>query len=268
MDSMTLWLTPVVDYGTECGEVKPGSCEPVELAKYMNASVTDIFRQEYLSPRSPYTTLALPKQGIGDWCSTKRTADVDDSFLRSSGGKVDVAGVPFVTPSEGDNIIYASLWDNYPDSVSVPLTGSAGKIYLLMAGSTNPMQSRFDNGEVTVKYDDGSETVLILRNPDNWCPIEQDYDEDGLAFHVQGTRPYRLSLKTGKVSRNLAKDMNIKAVASSDDPSSKVPQLSIPGGAAQMLEIGLEKGKTLKSLTLRATANDVVIGMLAITLEK
>ena len=48
--------------------VKTAVCEPVNMDKVFNASVTDIYQNEYLSPRSPYTTLQLPKQGIGEWC--------------------------------------------------------------------------------------------------------------------------------------------------------------------------------------------------------
>lgn len=49
------------------------------------------------------------------------------------------AQLAFRSPAEGKNIAYTSLWDNYPDSITVPLKGKASHAYLLMAGSTNPM---------------------------------------------------------------------------------------------------------------------------------
>lgn len=248
--------------------VDAATCHPVDITKQMNSNVTDIFKNEYLSPRSPYTTLSLPKQGIGDWCSTKRTADIDDAALRNAGGTINVANVPFLTPADGQNIIYTSLWDNYPDSVTVPLKGKANRVFLLMAGSTNPMQSQFDNGEVILTYKDGTTEKLMLRNPDNWCPIEQDYDDDPWAFRLPQERPFRLALKTGKVSRTLAIDMNMSNKrGSSDEPSSKNPALIIPGGAAQLLTIQAQPNKKLKSLTVKTTANDVVIGLLGVTLD-
>lgn len=254
---------------TECANVNVAVCHTLNLSKMMNANVTDIFKNEYLSPRSPYTTLSLPKQGIGDWCSTKRTAEINDAALRSAGERMTVANIPFATPSEGKNIIYTSLWDNYPDSVSIPLKGKATRIFLLMAGSTNPMQSQFDNGEVIVTYLDGGKETLILRNPDNWCPIEQDYDDDPWAFRLKKDRPLRLALKTGQVSRTLALDMHLSNVGtSSDEPGSKKPALTIPGGAAQLLTIHTNPQKKLKALTLKTTANDVVIGLLGVTIEK
>jgi tRNA U34 2-thiouridine synthase MnmA/TrmU len=41
--------------------------ETVDLAPVFNDRVTQIFRNEYLSPRSPFCSLSLPKQGIGGW---------------------------------------------------------------------------------------------------------------------------------------------------------------------------------------------------------
>ena len=43
----------------------------MNMDSLFNANVTDIFRNEYLTPRSPYTTLQLPVQGIGEWCHPK-----------------------------------------------------------------------------------------------------------------------------------------------------------------------------------------------------
>lgn len=248
------------------------ACRSVDLTEYFNAKVTDIFTNEYLSPRSPYTTLSLPKQGIGDWCSTNRTAEIDDSGLRqavNAKGLFVAAGVPFATPQTGKNIIFTSLWDNYPTSVTVPLKGLASRVYLMMAGSTNPMQYDVTNGIIRIDYADGTFETLELRSPDNWCPIEQDFDHDGLAFRLPQPRPYRVSLKTAKVSRILSQAMNIKADGhSSDLPADKKPALAIPGGAAQLLDIPLNPKKKLRSLTLTTVANDVVIGLMSITLQR
>lgn len=231
----------------------------VKIDRRFNAEVDDIFKNEYLSPRPQSTTLQIPKQGIGEWCHPQLTAEINDSVFRTliRKGVFTVAGVPFRTPAEGENIIYTSLWDNYPDSVVIPLKGRAKSAYLLMAGSTNHMQSRIDNGVVTVTYADGSTDTLALRNPDNWCPIEQDYYADGKAFKTAGLRPYRVCLSTGDVSRDLGKALGIQGVYGRE----------IPGGAAQMLRMTLNPEKKLKSLTLRTLSNDVVIGLMAITLQ-
>ena len=169
----------------------------------MNAKVDDIFKQKYLSPRPQTTTLQIPVQGIGEWCHPQLTADINDSVFRTKivDDQFVVAGVPFRTPKTGQNIVYTSLWDNYPDSVVIHSAEGAGiEAYLLMAGSTNHMQSRIDNGLVVVTYQDMTTDTLRLRNPDNWCPIEQDYYIDGKAFCTTQPRPYRVCLGTGHVS--------------------------------------------------------------------
>ncbi len=250
----------------------------VDLSKVFNANVDDIFRNEYLSPRSPYTTLEIPKQGIGQWCQPQRTAHIEDDGLRSKvvNGVFDTGiGVTFLTPAEGHNIIYTSLWDNYPDSVTIPLKGKADYACLLLAGSTNNMQSRIDNGIVTVRYTDGSTSVLHLENPTNWCPIEQDYYIDGLAFDAIQPRPYRVHLGSGIVSRDLTQALSIDNTQPTegyspfkrptDNPDSAEPRI-IDCGAAQLLKMPLNPRKRLHSITLRTLSCDVVIGLMGITL--
>ena len=233
--------------------------KPQKINGFFNAEVDDIFKNEYLSPRPQTTTLQIPKQGIGEWCHPQQTAEINDSVFRTliRDGIFRVAGVPFLTPAKGRNIVYTSLWDNYPDAVTIPLEGRAERAYLLMAGSTNHMQSRIDNGLVVITYTDNTTDTLALRNPDNWCPIEQDYYIDGKAFQAPQPRPYRVCLGTGDVSRDLGKELDIKGVYGRE----------IPGGAAQMLSMPLHPEKRLKSVSVHTLSNDVVIGLMAVTLQ-
>ncbi len=242
-------------------DVNGSTCEPVNMDGALNDSVSKIFKNEYLLPRSPYTTLQLPKQGIGEWCHPQTTADIDDSGVRSKvrdGILSTTLGVPFRTPAVGNNIAFTSLWKNYPERVFVELKGKASNIYLLLAGTTNHMQSHIVNGIIKVTYKDGSAEVLNLINPDNWCPIEQDYFVDGAAFKLQSPRPYRLHLQSGIVSDNLEKELHIEGVYGR----------SIKGGAGVLLDLPLNKIKELKSLELGTEANDVIIGLMAATLQR
>lgn len=241
-------------------QVNTSACRPVNMDALFNARVTDIFRNEYLTPRSPYTTLQLPKQGIGEWCHPTLTADIDDSGLRAlvrEGLLTTPLGVAFRTPSQGTNIAFTSLWDNYPDSLCLPLTGKASHAYLMMAGSTNHMQCRIANGIIRVTYTDGTSDTLELVNPDNWCPIEQDFYIDRLAFRVASPRPYRIHLKSGLVSDDLGKELNVKGVYGR----------AIEGGAGVLLDMALNPDKELSRLTLETLSNDVVIGLMGITLQ-
>jgi hypothetical protein len=233
---------------------------PVNLAPLFNDRVTQIFKHDYLSPRSPYCSLAIPKQGIGTWCTPNLTADINDTGLRavaaqSNGWFVLPQGVAFQTPGPGTtpNIAFVSQWDNFPRSIDIPLSGRATHAYFLMAGSTNPMQSRLDNGEVIVTYADGSTERLALRNPTTWWPIEQDYYIDDFAFRRPEALPPRVDLKTGLVRTLELADF-------------KGHGGKVPGGAATVLDLPLDPQKPLKTLTVRALANDVVIGLMAATL--
>jgi hypothetical protein len=234
----------------------------VDLTPYFNNSVTNIFKTEYLSPRPVRPTLQLPVQGIGNWCYPMTAANIDDAGLRlRAGNKGEIVlsqGVPLATPATGKNILFTSLWDNYPDSVQLPLSGKASHAYFLMAGSTNPMQTRFTNGEITVLYKDGTSDKLELKNPENWWPIEQDYYVDGYAFNTDAAKPVRVYLKSGQDSRSYNQFTTIKGFST----------MAVDGGAATVVDLPLNKEKELAGLILKTIANDVVIGLMSVTLVK
>lgn len=260
--------------GNDFAEVNPKECRKVNMDKVFNANVSDIFKNQYLSPRSPYTTLCVPTQGIGDWCSTKKTANIDDTKFRSLikdgvfWAHVD-GDLPFRSPKEGKNIVYTSLWDNYPDSISIMLKGKASHAYLLMAGSTNPMQYAIENAVIRVEYADGTWNELMLTPPVNWCPIEQDFLENATAFPQPELRPYRVGLASGKVSRHLFRDLHLEVNRNmADVPGFKKAVAEVDGGAAILLDMPLDAKKKLKRLILRTLSNEVVIGLMGITLQK
>ncbi len=233
--------------------------EPINLSAHYNANITDIFRNRYLSPRSPYTTLQIPVQGVGEWCHPDDTAHIDDSGLRHAVGPDGIIhtspGIPFASQATGNNVIYTSLFDNYPDIVAIPLSGKAEGIQLLLAGSTNHMQCHIENATIKARYTDGSEEILPLLAPNNWCPIEQDYYVDGKAFKLATPRPYRLLFKDATVTDNVAKQLDIKGVYGR----------RIDGGAGVMLRLNLDPNKELKELTLETLSNDVVVGLVGAT---
>ncbi|MFH7018472.1 DUF4450 domain-containing protein [Flavobacterium sp. FlaQc-47] len=243
---------------------KSARAEPIPLSSFFNSKVTDIFNYEYLSPRPQTVTLQLPKQGIGNWCYPVISVKIDDSGLRekakSNGQIITPNGIPFQTPSEVNqkNIIFTSMWDNFPESITIPLNGKASHAYFMLAGTTNPMQSRITNGEIMVNYTDGSSDILPLKNPENWWPIEQDYFIDGLAFTTNAPKPPRVYFKTGEISRDFKDFKTIKGFTS----------YGIDGGAGTILDLTLNNNKTLKSLTLKTIANDVVIGLMSLTLVR
>ncbi|HRH44933.1 MAG TPA: hypothetical protein PKY82_25065, partial [Pyrinomonadaceae bacterium] len=236
--------------------------EEVNLTSIFSDKVTNIFKNEYLSPRSPYVSLAMPKQGIGSWAHWDEKFEVDDSGLRQNAeknnGKIILPNrIPLKTVGvkSEKNIAFTSNWDNFPREISVPLSGKSPHIYLLMAGSTNQMQSRFENGEIIVTYTDNSTEKLTLENPINWWAIDQDYLIDDFAFKRPEAIPPRVDLKTGNV--------RILNLADFKGKGKKVP-----GGAATVLDLPLDSNKELKSLTVRTLANEVIIGLMSVTLVR
>lgn len=257
--------------GNAFDDVLPSRLEPVSLSDVLNGSVDSIFMQRYLSPRSPYTTLCVPTQGIGDWCSTKRTATIDASGIRSRGVSLpDMDGTAmFHIAPEGHDIAFTSLWDNYPDSISVRVKGRATHAYLLMAGTTNPMQYDIANGRLTACYTDGSTDTLLLTPPYNWCPIEQDYLDGATAFPMPRPRPYRVGLSTGIVSRHLSDTLGMgEAMTAGDIPGQKTAVREIKGGGGVIIDMPLNPRKRLRRITLTTLSNEVIIGIMAITLQR
>jgi hypothetical protein len=244
--------------------IRTGNFDRIDLTAWYNDKVTNIFRQQYLSPRLNIPTLALPWQGIGNWCYPLTMAAINDSGLRQSASGRNMIttpdGVSFATPSDTlqKNVVFTSLWDNYPDETAIPLQGKATLAHLLMAGTTNPMQSRLVNGEVIFRYKDGTADTLSLKNPENWWPIEQDYYIDGYAFTTDAPIPWRLYLKQGVFSKEWKDYTTIRGFSNR----------GIDGGAATVLDLPLNPDKELKDMIIRSIANDVVIGLMSVTLER
>jgi len=229
----------VVDWRAIPAERQP-SLECVDLSGVFNDRVSEIFKHEYRSPRSPCCSLQIPLHGFGDWCyGGANTPTIDDSALRKAAGDagrfVGPQGIPLATPGPGDspNVVFTSRWDNFPNEVEIPLVGRSAHVWLLVAGSTHPMQSQLDNGEMVVAYADGTSERLPLHNPTTWQPIEGDYDLQADGFCIPGPRP---------------------------------PRIDLGAGRATLLDLPLDPNRELRSLTVRCLANDVVVGLMSATL--
>jgi hypothetical protein len=94
-----------------------------------------------------------------------------------------------------------------------------------------------------------------LENPSNWWPIEQDYFIDDYQFRIEGPLPPRVDLKTAQVRIRSRADALGKGGF-------------VPGGSATVLDIPLDNARRLKSLTIRATAYEPIIGLMAATLAR
>lgn len=256
----------------------------VTMDSLYNAFVSDIYRNQYLSNRpTNCTTLQIPSHGFSEWCHPTDTVSIDDSGLRQKllnhsidqkAGSlvVQTCGVqiPFRLAHTGQNICYTSLWDNYPTSVTLPLQGEGYRLWLMMAGSTNPMQWGVANGVIRIAYTDGTEMRCALHpsTPSNgirWSSIEADPYYDLGSFPTDhridptwaAEIPIRLYLKSGTLSRTKGDKVGKEGMGSP----------YIDGGAAILIPVEIDPKKELQSLTLETLSNDVVIGLMGVTIE-
>ena len=259
--------------------------EMIDLTASYNANLNDIFRNRYESPRPPYTTLQIPVQGIGEWCHPKTMAEIDDSGLRACAtplqgsdklGVYDTGkGLSFLIPRQGRNIVFSSLWDNYPDEVSVPISTksrSYNAAYLMMAGTTNNMQSRIDNALVMAEYEDGSCDTLRLENPINWPTVNEEFIFDGKAFWSAPVMPLRFRLDNGRVGRQINARELLSVIPSKHDGKEKKigdnNRYAIDKGAGVILKMPLDSARKIRAIRVKTLSNDIVVGLMAVTLEK
>jgi hypothetical protein len=179
--------------------------------------------------------------GFGDWCYGDKVVvpEIKDDAIRAAAGNagrfLGSQGIPLATPGPGDkpNVVFTSQWDNFPMDAVIPLSGRASHAWFLVAGSTHPMHSQLDNGEILVTYADGSSARLPLHNPTTWWPIEGDYDVKNDGFCIPGPHP---------------------------------PRIDLGAGRATLLDLPLNPHRDLQSLTVRCLANEVVVGLMSATL--
>jgi len=236
--------------------------EPIELGHVFSGSVKEILTRDYRQPRSTFCSLNLPDTLLGGWANFDVTAKIDDSGLRGSGGQIALpGGLHFQTPSSryAPNCCYISQWAIDPKQTKIDLAGRARKLHLLLAGTTFPQATGSTHATITVTYRDGkSPTVMPLRSPQSWWPIEQDYPVDDYIFLLgddERRLPWRIDLSSGRV-RQLTKE------------ALRGKGGSIPGGAAFTVEVDLDANREPAACTLHCDLYGVVLGLLGMTLER
>lgn len=218
----------------------------LDLAPQHNGDVRTIFQQRYLSPRPSTCSVRLGVDGYSAWTFpywNLPPPEIDLSFVPSltdAPGRLRTpANVPFAPVAELRNIAFTSLWDNWPTAVTVPVGRAADTIWLLVAGSTFPMQTQIANAEFRFDYADGVTERLALVPPFNfwmlspWGGCDYSYEHD--AFCLPPQPPPQVQL-----GRNCR---------------------------AMVLAWKLRAGVPLASVTLETLSQDVVIGLMGVSLE-
>lgn len=206
-----------------------GSFVTVDISRQMNISLADIHVQKYEHPRGPDGVAANGRSRWDDGAhGGPYQVVVRDEALRRCGGVFRTpGGVPFATPATGVNAACASMWDNFPKQLSIPLTGRGTELAILLVGVTNPMQARVENARLSVNYTDGSTELVKLEYPTNF--------DDWLDPAVQA---------------------ECETVYFSDYNHAIVQR------------IVLDPAKELRSLTVEAVANEVIVGTLGVSVRR
>ena len=220
--------------------------ECLDLAPHCNGDVRAIFQQRYLSPRPATCSVRLGVDGYSAWTfpySNLPPPKIDLSSvpkLTDGHGRIMTPqNVPFMRFPEDRNIGFTSLWDNWPTAIEVPVDRTADTIWLLVCGTTFPMQTRIANAEFRFRYADGQVERLELVPPFNFwmlCPWGgEDYSYAHDAFALPAAPPPQVQL--GQNCR------------------------------AMVLAWKLRAGVKLETVTLETLSQDVVIGLMGLSLE-
>jgi hypothetical protein len=226
----------------------------IDVSGVLNADVRSIFKQDYRSPRPNTVSMRVGFDGWSAWTFPYWHIKLPDIELENAGLKLigsERTGklprsllegdrlltpqhVPFTKPGAQKNIAFTSLWDNWPRSVTVPVNAKGDAVWLLVCGSTTPMQGRIANAVLRFRYADGREETLDLVPPWNFWSLckfgnaDYDYRRDGFAL-----------------------------------PKNPPPQVQL-GRNCRAMVYGwkLRPGVALKDVTLETLSQEVVVGLM------
>jgi hypothetical protein len=216
----------------------------VDMGGAFNGDIRAIFQQQYLSPRPKTCSLRMAVDGYLMWQSVldpkAKPPAIDLANVPKLLGPGDRISTPQGVPFRwsGDrNIAFTSQWDNWPRQATVPVGQAGDAAWFLVCGSTNPMQVRIANAELRMEYADGVVEKLELVPPFNFWMLSPfngvDYNYQRDAFSLPKTPPATVQLGE-----------NCRAV---------------------LLNWRLRPGVVLKSVTLAALSEEVVIGLMGVT---
>ncbi len=232
-------------------DVKGVKQKRIPMEHIFNDTVCEIYRHKYLSPRTDTCSLQVPYHLVpADWCvvNTGEVEDMNDEYLRShiQNGVFEIpGGLTFLQPKTGFNIAYVSKWDYYPDQMEIPVEENGKILYLMMAVYTNQMQCDVPNASVKTRYEDGSMEQFDLIAPLHLRSMEKGPETeravDQWCYGKQKVDRIRIGSKDREPER-------------------------VKGGIyAQVIGIPL-KEKKVNTVSIWARANEVVIGVMGVTL--
>lgn len=223
---------------------------PQDISEYYNGTLKDIYQAKYLSPRVDTCSVQIGVDGYSPWTAlywNVKPPQMDYCLrdrMRVGEKMMTPQGIPFLFPSGEKDVIFTSLYDNYPTGFEIPLSGAGRALWLLVGGSTNPMQTNLANARITAVYEDGTEQILDLVPPHNFFSV------CGYRY-VDGTGDYALLNHRWPYGGNPP-----EVVALGNDCR------------ACIVNMKLNENKNLMALRFISLTNETVIGLLGVTLMK
>jgi hypothetical protein len=217
----------------------------LDLRNICNGDIRTIYQQKYLSPRPKTCSVRIGVDGWSAWTFPywgNRPPEIDlgnvPRLTTADGRIMTPQNVPFTRWDTRKNIAFTSLWDNWPRLVRVPVGKQADTVWLLVCGSTNPMQLRIANAEIRFRYADGQIETLEIVPPMNFWSLSswggKDYCYESDAFAMPKTPPPMVQL--GKQCR------------------------------AIVLAWKLQPALRLEDITIETLSQEVVIGIMGVSL--
>lgn len=212
--------------------------QTVDMSGHFNSDVRGIFKQKYLSPRPATCSMRLGDDGWSAWTFHWWGIATPEIKLAKIGEPLTTAqGAQFAKIAADKNIAFTSLWDNWPKSVTVPVNASGDAVWLLVCGSTTPMQGKIVNAVLRFQYADGQDETLELTSPINFWSLckfgRQDYDYKRDGFSLPKDLPPQVQL--GENCRAMVYGWKLRA------------------------------GAKLVSVSLETLSQDVVIGLIGLS---
>ena len=229
--------------------------ENIGIRPLLNADVTTIYQQKYLLPRPNTVSVRLGTDGYSPWTfpywkllPPVIKLDKVKNMLDDKNRLITPQGVPFIWNAGLKNIAFTSMWDNYPAKIDFPVNRTGNAIYFLVSGSTNVMQCQIANAVILLNYADGQTDSLELVPPVNYWNLSP--------ISASATAP-------GQSSRN--------------DYMSEIDKFCLPAKLPEIVQLGencramllnlkLRQGVELKSISLETLSQEVVVGIIGITI--
>ena len=229
----------------------------VDIRQQLNADIRTIYQQKYISPRPNTVSLRLGTDGYSPWTFPHWRSippaiklNLVNGLLDDKNRLITSQKVPFTWNGETKNIAFTSLWDNFPKIIDFQVHEKGNAIYFLVSGSTNVMQCQIANAVIRLNYSDGVTDSLELVPPINFWNLS--------TIDSHATAP-------GQGSRN--------------DYTSEIDRFCMPAKfpdtvqlgencRAMLLNLKMRSDVELKSITLETLSQEVVVGMMGITIMK